>query len=227
MSAKALFGGKPSKKKPSSKKTQERQRIEIPKNLRKDADTLIAGLRALDGLKKKVKIVEKRIKSHMLDWWCKEYALTGKRPEMAIFETEDKSIQFIQTRRMTPTADKLEALEAIGADISDYVETTGVKVNVDALKKHGLMDKLMSFMDDNCTEEQMSEIFEPVVSVKENILESLPHIVEGMDGERAKNMRSVMDVLTPTSQLKKPEVPEDTSDVDCFKLASEAKISAT
>lgn len=222
-----LFGGKkaPKAKKTASKKVKKQ--VQFPKELRDDADVMCAYRLVKDDLKKKGDVAEKRCERFMRRWWCEEYEATGKKPEMAHFSGANSGIDFVQTRRMTLTADKQEALEMMGVDISDHIETTGVEINMEAVKKMGLMEKLQnaiaSIVDNP---EQLAEILQPKISVGEKILEELPSIADEseLDGSQADKMEQILEVLKPTAQKKKPEVPGKTA-VECFELVTKASIS--
>lgn len=137
-----LFGGKAAKTKTKAKSGKVRAEVELPKDLREVADVAMAYRVIKDDLKKKGELADKRVKAHMLRWWCEQFALTGKRPEMSNCTGNESTFQYTMTRRLSITAEKQEALEMIGADLSEYIETSGIEIDMDAIKTLGYMDDL-------------------------------------------------------------------------------------
>lgn len=222
-----LLSGKKAPKSKKTSKKKEKVQVQFPKELREDADVMCAYRIVKDDLKKKGEVAEKRCEKFQRRWWCEQFAATGKRPEMAHFNGATSGIDFVMTRRITLSSDKQEALEMMGVDISDHIETKGVEINMEAVNRLGLMEKLQaalaSMIDDP---EQLAEIMQPKVAVTEKILEDLPAIAEDsdLDGSMADKLEQIIDVLKPVAQKKKPEI-EDSDPVACFKLVTESTIS--
>lgn len=141
----ALFSGKA---KPKAKKTtskgKERETVSFPPNLVEAANVAAAFRQIKSDLEKKGKLADKKAQSFMLRWWCERFAATGKRPDMTHFVGGDAGMDFVVTRKITINAEKQEALEMIGADISDHVETSGINVEMDAIVSLGYMDSLQT-----------------------------------------------------------------------------------
>jgi|GEM_PF-3252243 len=137
-----LFGGKAAQTKSKGKSAKVRAEVDLPKELRQVADIAMAYKVIKDDLKKKGELAEKRVKAHLLQWWCEQFAETGKRPDMCNCSGNESTFQYTMTRRITVTAEKQEALEMIGADLSEYIETSGIEIDMDAVKTLGYMDDL-------------------------------------------------------------------------------------
>ena len=221
-----LFGGKKAPKAKKAAKKKEKEQVEFPKELRDAADVMCAYRTVKDDLKKKGDVADKRCETFMRRWWCEKYALTGKKPEMATFLGNRSKIDFVQTRRMTLNAEKQEALEMMGVDMSDHVEVSGMGIDMEAVVRLGYMEKLQELIGEMVSDpEHVSEIFTPKVTVKESILEDLPDLAKDseIDGSLADQMEQILDVLKPTVQKKKPEV-EDAGPAECFTIVTESAL---
>lgn len=221
----ALFAGNVAPKAPKSSKSKPRDRVELPEDLRPTLDVVAAWRNVKDALEKKAKVAEQRIAEPMLKSWCERYADSGKMPSMTTFEGEQGSIDFVMTRRVSLNAAKMEALDMMGVDISEWVETTGVDINMDAVVRLGLLDKLQEAIANLVEDEaHIAEIFQPKVAVKEGFLEALPSLAEGK-GPLKDRLYGLVSVLKPVSQLKNGKVDE-LSREECFKLVDAAKLPA-
>jgi len=224
-----LFGGKKAPKAKKTSKKAPREEIEFPKELRDAADVMCAYRTVKDDLKKKGEVAEKRCESFMKRWWCEKYALTGKKPDMARFLGNRSGVDFIQTRRMTLTAEKQEALEMMGVDLADHTEVSGMDISMEAIVRLGYMDKLQEAIANMVSDpEHVSEIFSPKITVKEGILEALPEIAKESEigGSLADQMEQILDVLKPTTQKKKPQV-EGATLSECFEIVTDSKLGST
>lgn len=208
--ASALFGGKAAApKRKASGSTAQRETVSLPPELVEDVEVAAAFRQIKSDLEKKGKMADKKAQAFCLRWWCERFAATGKRPEMTHFVGGDGSFDFVLTRKITVTAEKQEALEMIGADISEQVETSGLTIDMDAVVRLGYMDKLQAaigaMVDDP---EHVAEIFTPKVTVKETIMEALPGIAEECeaDGGLADKIQAIVEILKPVPQVKKAEL---------------------
>jgi hypothetical protein len=226
--ASALFGGKATKKKSASKSSgKQRESVSVPPELVDDMEIAAAYRQIKDDLKKKGDSADKRVKAHCQRWWCERFAATGKRPDMTHFVGGEGSFDFVVTKRISVTAEKQEALEMIGADISEYVETSGIAIDMDAVVRLGYMDKLQEAISELVDDpEHVAEIFTPKVTVKDGIIEALPGIAEECeaDGGLADKIEAIVEILKPVPQVKKAEL-EGADAEACFARVNEATLA--
>jgi len=218
----SIFAPKPQPAK-SGRKAKVHEKIDFPKELRLAADVVAAGRQIQDEIKDKIAIAETMCKQHMTRVWCEKFLATGRRPDMARFHGDEGSFDFVQTRRMTITAEKTEALEAMGIDISGYLETTGVTLDLAAVERYGLMEKLQQALAKLVANEaQLADIVKPKVETKEELLDALPGLCRGDDGNDVDRLMTAMEILKPVPQIKKPEI--DKNPQECFSLVFSANL---
>lgn len=138
----ALFSGQAAPKPKTAAKGKVREDVSLPPDLQGDAEVAAAYRVIKTDLEKKGKLSDKRCQAWMLRWWCERFAATGNRPDTTHFIGGLGSFDFVLTKKITITQEKQEALELIGADISNFVETSGISVDMDAVAKLGYMDRL-------------------------------------------------------------------------------------
>jgi len=226
--ASALFGGKAApKKKTATSSGKDRETVSLPPNLVEATEVAAAYRQIKADLEKKGKLADKQAQEFCLRWWCERFAATGKRPDMTHFVGGDGSFDFVLTRKITITAEKQEALDMIGADISEQVETSGLSIDMDAVVRLGYMEKLQAaiaeMVDDD---EHIAEIFTPKVTVKEGILEALPGIAQECeaDGGLADKIQAIVDILKPVPQVKKAELAGADA-AGCFTRVVESSLA--
>lgn len=230
--AASIFGSKTAPPRKGAKK-EPTEEVELPKPLRRIADIYAAGSAAEEALKNRVKVCKNILKKHMVRWWCQRFAETKTRPRMVKFLGERGSVAFVQTERITLTAEKQEMLAAMGVDLSDYIETTGVTLDLSAIKSMGLEEKLIQLLDKVLTPEQMSQVLTPIVQTKEGILDALPYLATSIQGEGSlsEKMERLIHTLDAGSQHRQPSIvfSEDRQEnlKECFSFAANEDIPAT
>lgn len=224
----ALFGGKAKAKKKTSKSSKsERETVSLPPELTDSAEVAAAYRVIKSDLEKKGKVADKQVQEFCRRWWCERFAATGRRPEMTHFVGGEGSFDFVLTRKISVTAAKQEALEMIGADLDDWVETSGIDIDMDAVVRLGYMDKLQAAIQDMVEDpEHVAEIFTPKVTVKDGIMEALPSIAEECeaDGGLADKIEAVVDILKPVAQVKKADLAGADPD-KCFQRVNESTLA--
>lgn len=226
--ASALFGGKAAPKpKAASSSGKDRETVSLPPELDDSMEVAAAWRVIKSDMEKKGKLADKLVQNYCLRWWCERFAATNKRPEMTHFVGGDGAFDFVLTRKITITAEKQEALDMIGADISDQVETSGISIDMDAVVQFGYMDKLQAAIGEMVDDpEHIAKIFTPKVTVKEGIMEALPGIAaeSDADGGLADKIQAVIDILKPVPQVKVASLAGSDA-AACFKRVDESVLA--
>jgi hypothetical protein len=223
-----LLGGKPAKAKAKGK-SKLRAEVEAPDDLKAAVDVMVAGRQFQKTIESKIKTAEARVKTFTREHWCELFSATGIKPEMFHVLGDEGQFSYSQTKRIHLNQEKLEALQMLGIDITAFVETTGIKIDMQAVAALGYMEKLTeaikSMVGDN--PEHVSQIFRPEVSVKDGILEALPNIVGDslQDDEKLDaKMITALDTLGAVDQIRSPKI--DKTSTECFEIVMGAKLDA-
>lgn len=226
-SAGGLFSGK-AKPAASKKSSKTRTVVQLTGDAATALAVMVAGKVATSAIKKKTSMAEARAKKAAVDDWCETFARTGARPDITTYEGDGgATFDLVVSRAISVTQERVKALELLGINLEDHTEATRLKVDVKALEKHGLLEKLQEFIEKECTDAQVAEIFEPVVELEDTFLDTLDKTVAASlkQGEGlADKMKQVVEILSPTSSARNPKSKD--SEADSFDLVLKADVKA-
>lgn len=223
---KVIARPKATKDKGKKKKTTEK----LPEELQELADVLVAGRKIDREIQFKVNFAHQKIQEYCLRRFAERFMETGHRPESTTYATEKSVFSFIQTRRITLTTEKTDALKMLHVSLDGQTELKGLKVNFDAIREHKLEYKLRDALKSiGVSPAVLVECFQPDVQLKESFFEHLSSVIDrslekGENG--ADKMFEVLHVLNPASQIRNAEIP-NLGPERSFKLIHDTDIAVT
>ena len=151
---------------------------EIPKQLLKLADVFAAAR----SIEKEIRVKGEYARQQLDRFWreqlAKQYAVINRRPASRTFTGKHSRFKFVFTERTTLTAEKIDELKDMDIPIEEYTEVRGVQISYDAIRQHGLVNKLreaLSIM--HLPKGVLEEVFTPQVQLKESFYDILTEIV--------------------------------------------------
>ena len=199
----------------------------MPKGIAPIANLFAAGRTIDKEMRFKLDYAKQKLEEFCLADWITKFVNTRRRPSSIDYSANHSRFKFVMTSRTTLTHDKVEELKSLGLPIDDYTVLRGLQINYDAIKQHGLEEKLREALGSlNVKKGVLEEIFTPRVELKETFYDLLAEVVRqslksGEDIE--EKMRAVIEVLDPTNQMRNVEVLDLSVD-DCFKLIEDTEI---
>lgn len=183
---------------------------EIPAELVPHAEVMVAGKMVNKRIENKIKAATDAVKSWCLQKFAEVYAATGSRPATTTVIGGKAKFDFIQTKRIYLSPDRVQAVRDMGVDIDNWTDIKGVNINYEAIKRHGLESKLQEALGSmGISDAILGEILQPKHEVREGFFDSLFSVVQGSlkKGEDLSDkMFGVLLALQPVSQTKNPEI---------------------
>jgi hypothetical protein len=227
-----LLSGKVIAPRVAAKKTKKSDRAaeKLPGELAHLGDILVAGRKILREIDFKVRFAEERVKEFCLKRFCERFAESGQRPESVKYAAENSVFTFIQTRKITLTPEKAEALKMMNIPVENHTELKGIHVNFAAIKEHKLEVKLRDALAAMGVKQSvLLECFQPDVQLKESFFAHLSAVVNQSlkKGEDlTEKLYEVTRLLHPAEQIRNAESP-NLGPIQAFKLIHDTKISVT
>lgn len=228
-----LFSGKITREAPRGRRAKKQTKpVETLKSkLAELGEIYAAGKMVQKELAFKVEYAEQRIKDHCLRRYAEVYAATGKRPESLDFASRHSRFMFIQTDRTWLTLERVEELRAMNVNIDAHTELRGIRINYEAIRRHGVEKGLQKALHEamvkmNVSQDILDECFVPDVQLKDAFFEILDNVTREslQEGELLEEkIRDVIRVLGSASQIRNLQAV----DLDlkaCIKKVVEAEI---
>lgn len=138
-----LFSGTPAGK--SSKSKPKKDSAQLPDDLKESCDIFVSSKVVTKAVESKGKLAENRIKEYAIDEWCGKFVEDGTRPLTCTYHGNDTQFDFIQTKRIDMSPNKLKGLQMIGFDPLEendegekrYVTLSGMHIDLEAVRKAG------------------------------------------------------------------------------------------
>lgn len=224
-----LLSGKVSAKPKRAKKGGRKRLVEaVPEALNGLVEVYVAGRKIEREISFKLRFAEQRVKDYCVRRFAEIYASTGERPSSIDYQGERSQFTFVQTKRTTLTAEKVEALRSLSIPIDDYTELRGLRVNYEAIRRHKLEGSLRKALEEmGVKPEVLEETFEPVVQLKDSFFTLLDNIVTKSlekGEELSDKMKEVLAILQPANQVRNADLPSLSAN-ECFDLIHAAEIS--
>jgi hypothetical protein len=218
----AKSGGREAKSKKKAKPVEK-----LPKEIGELSDVLVAGRKIERELSFKIKYADKQVKDYCLRRFAEHYSETGHRPESMTYEGKRGVFSFVQTRRISLTTEKVEALKLLNLNLDGETELKGLHINFDAIREHRLESKLRDALSEmGVSKSILQECFQPDVELKESFFEHLSVVVERSlsKGEKLSDkMYEVLQILDPSSQIRNADMP-GLNAVQSYKLVHDADV---
>jgi hypothetical protein len=210
-----FFSVKKAMQKQGEKKETKKQSKEVPAMLKPVLGVYVACKRIMKTLEPKLNLAESRIKDFAVREWATEFVRTGAIPSSSTLSAGDVSIDFVPTKRIFLKAEAVQQLEAMNVAIMDYVEVTGIDLNVEVLRKHGMLEKAQEALMkiEGMTPEIMDELVRPKMEAKETLYPSLAKIsrdslpATAKESEIIERAIAVVKIVNPVSQMRNPSDP--------------------
>lgn len=223
-----LFSGKVSRQ--STKKKRKKTEIppqSLPKELAPLGNVFVAGRTVERELEFKVKFAEQKIREFCVQDFVHRFTALERRPPSIDYASDHSRFKFVVTARTTLTPEKVEYLNSLHLPIDRYTALRGVRINYDAIRQHGLEDRVKQALSSlDIPDSVIEECFTPVIELKDTFYESLDRIVSESLGAREKledKMLEVIQTLNPSTQIRNTEVL-NLSIEECFDLVHETEI---
>jgi len=224
-----LSGKVPRAKRAPRKKKAEVPAQELPSSIAKIAN-LFAAARTI---KKEIESKEKYSMSRLGDFCLHDFVhravLSERRPGSVDYASEYSKFKFVLTSRTTLTPEKEEALKDMRIPLSDHTRLAGIEINYQAIKAHGLENKLREALEAMDVDSSvLDECFRPKVELKDAFYDRLTELVSGSldEGEKLEEkVYEVLRILQPTTQLRNVDVI-GLSQQECFDLIMKTEIEA-
>ena len=138
----------------------------------------------------------------------RRFVAANRRPASAEYLANHARFKFVLTSRTTMTVE-VETLKELNLPIEQYTELRGMQLNADAVRQHGLEQKLIQALESmNVPKKVLEECFIPQVNLKDTFYDLLPEIVRNTlkKGENLEDkMLAVLEVLNPAQQIRNTE----------------------
>lgn len=227
-----LLSGKITKevRKGKKKREQDRPSEPLPGALARLADVYAAGHQVAKELEFKVRYAEQQIKDFCLRRFSQVYAATRQRPSSADYKGKRSEFLFVQTSRTSLTLEKVQALREMNVPIDDHTELQGIKINYDAIRRHGLEGKLKTALSSlGLPNAILEECFVPDVHLNTSFYDVMDNVVREslQPGEELENkIYEVMKILNPGTQIRNLEL-ENVDSREAFGIVLETPIEET
>ena len=232
-----LFSGKVAAPTLGAKKAKGKSKPieEIPAELVPHTEVMVAGKMVTKRIENKIKAATDAVKFWCMQRFADVFAATGSRPATSTVIGGKAKFDFIQTKRIYLTPDRVQAVRDMGVDIDRWTDIKGVNINYEAIKRHGLEASLETALSSmGVTQAILEEIFQPKHELKEGFFDGLYSVCQtGLKkGEKLnEKIFSVLLALQPVSQTKNPDVElkgnsEDERLVAALQLILDSPVSA-
>ena len=224
-----LFSGKMAAPVKSEKKSKSKSKPieELPEELHPQAEVFISGKLVMKAIEKKIEVSQSQVKNWCVKRFADVYAKTGTRPATSTVVGGSAQFDFIQTKRIYLNPDRVQAMRDLGVDIDSWTEIKGVNINYEAIKRHGLEQKLQTALSKmDVSEAILGEIFQPKFELKDGFFDALYASCEKSmkkGEELAQKMYLTMLALEPVNQTKNPEIVGLSGDTETKRLQSALK----
>lgn len=223
-----LFSGKvgaPTVNGASKSKSKKVKPVEeVPTELKAHTEVMVAGKMIAKAVEKKVAAATDAVKSWSMSRFAEIWSMTGTRP--ATFEVHGgiATFDFIQTKRIFLTPERVQAVRDLGVNIDEWTDIKGVNINYEAIKRHGLEEKLQEALGSmGLSDAVLGEILQPKHELKEGFFDAMFSVCNDAlaEGESIKDkIYSVMLALLPVNQVKNPKLDLQAADEDAALTAA-------
>jgi hypothetical protein len=201
-----------------------------PDDLADLGDVLVAGRKIEREIEFKVRFASNKVKDYCLRRFCERFAESGHRPESTTYASRNSVFTFIQTKRVTLTPEKVDALKMLKIPVDQFTELKGIRINFEAIRAHKLEQKLRDALAQMGVKKGvLQEVFHPDVQLKEGFFEHLSAVVSRTlkaNEDLAEKLYEVIQVLDPAEQIRSADSP-NLNPVQSFKLIHDTQIAVS
>jgi hypothetical protein len=201
--------------------------VEFPGELAKICDLYAAGKSVLKEIDFKVDFAAQKLREYALKNFVRLFASIKKKPPSIDYIGRHSRLKFVQTHRTTLTLEKTNQLRSMGIPIDEYTELTGIDINMNEIRRHGLTDKLRDGLAEmGVSKAVLDECFTPKHELNPSFYDNLYTIVRdslAKDEDLEGKMLEVVNTLSPAEQLRNVEV-KDMDVQKCFDLVLKTEL---
>ena len=173
-----LLSGRVRERPKSRTRKKELPAEEIPKQLQKLADVFAAARSIEKEIRVKGEYARQQLDRFWRDQLAKQYALINRRPANRTFIGKHSKFKFVFTERTTLTPEKIEELKEMDIPIEEHTEVRGVQISYNAIRQHGLVNKLRDALSQmHLPKGVLEEVFSPQVQLKDSFYDILTEVV--------------------------------------------------
>lgn len=214
----------------SRRRKREAPPQELPKPVQNIANLFVAGRVVEKEVKFKADYAKQELDQYCLRDFVKRFIAGNRRPPSLEYQASHSRFKFVLTSRTTMTVEKVEALHDLDLPIEKHTEMRGMRIDSDAVRQHGLEEKLIQALENlHVSKAVLEECFIPQVELKPTFYDMLVEIVRNSlkRGEDLEDkMMLVLETLNPAEQIRNTEaIGMDAK--ECFDYVYRAKVEAS